>query len=57
MMVCWQGVRSEHSAEAVYSARRIVLMHSKPERYGWEDTHWWLQQVNILFEQWLRCAL
>lgn len=53
MMVCWQGVMSEHNGRTVYSARRIVLMHSEQQSYGWEETHWWLQQVNTLFEQWL----
>jgi mannose/cellobiose epimerase-like protein (N-acyl-D-glucosamine 2-epimerase family) len=53
LMVCFQGVRSDQGETTAYSARRIVLMHSQPRRYGWEDTHWWLQQINSLFEQWL----
>jgi hypothetical protein len=28
-------------------------MHSEPDAYGWEQTHWWVQQINTLFEQWL----
>jgi mannose/cellobiose epimerase-like protein (N-acyl-D-glucosamine 2-epimerase family) len=53
LMVCIQGIFSEHGNTTKYSARRVVLMHSEPGCYGWEDTHWWLQQVNTLFEQWL----
>jgi mannose/cellobiose epimerase-like protein (N-acyl-D-glucosamine 2-epimerase family) len=53
LMVCFQGVSSDQGQATDYSARRIVLMHSQPGRYGWEDTHWWLQQINTLFEQWL----
>lgn len=34
-------------------ARRVVLMHTESHRCGWETSHWWLRQVNVLFEQWL----
>ncbi len=53
LMVCIQGMCSKHAEATDYSARRVVLMHSEPGKYGWEDTHWWLQQINTLFEQWL----
>jgi len=53
LMVCIQGVSSNHNDIVIYSARRVVLMHSEPNNYGWEESHWWLQQINILFEQWL----
>ncbi len=47
------GVYSENDNTNFYSARRIVLMNSEPNRYGWEETHWWVQQINTLFENWL----
>ncbi len=53
LMICVQGIHSTHDDMTRRSAQRIVLMHSQPGRYGWEDTHWWLQQINTLFEQWL----
>lgn len=52
-MACFQGVSSEAESGPIFSARRVVLMHSEPNQYGWEETHWWLQQINTLFEQWL----
>jgi hypothetical protein len=53
VMVSIRGVSSVNGDEISYSARRVVLMHSLPDCYGWEQTHWWLQQINTLFEQWL----
>ncbi|WP_147274365.1 N-acyl-D-glucosamine 2-epimerase [Bremerella cremea] len=52
-MVCIEGVCSSQRNVAQYYARRIVLMHSVQGLFAWEDTHWWLQQINTLFEQWL----
>lgn len=52
-MVSIRGVLSENGDQSSFSARRIVLMHSQPNRFGWEETHWWLQQINTLFEQWM----
>ncbi len=53
VMVSIRGVSSEDQAAPSFSARRVVLMDSEPGFYGWERTHWWLQQINTLFEQWL----
>lgn len=47
------AIYSENDNTKFYSARRIVLMHSNPNEYGWEETHWWVQQINTLFENWL----
>jgi len=43
LISCVQGV---HSITERVDARRVVLMHSNPGRYAWEDTHWWISQVN-----------
>lgn len=53
IMVSIRGVSSQNDDKFTFSARRIVLMHSMPDNYGWEQTHWWLQQINTLFEQWM----
>lgn len=53
VMVSLRGVASRNDSRFTLSARRVVLMHSTPGCYGWEQTHWWLQQINTLFEQWM----
>jgi hypothetical protein len=53
VMVSIRGVGSRNQELFTFSARRIVLMDSQPGFYGWEQTHWWLQQINTLFEQWM----
>ena len=47
------GIITMEPESVRFDVRRIVLMHSDPTRYGFEDTHWWLQQIGTLFEQWL----
>jgi hypothetical protein len=53
VMVSIRGVSSQNEDDFSLSARAVTLMHSDPDRYGWEDTHWWLQQIGVLFEQWM----
>ncbi len=53
VMVSIRGVYSENNDKSSFSARRVVLMDFEPRAYGWERTHWWLQQIRTLFEQWL----
>ncbi|OIP53327.1 MAG: hypothetical protein AUK31_01645 [Fibrobacteres bacterium CG2_30_45_31] len=53
IMVSIRGVASRNGEVSSFSARRVVLMGSIPRSYGWEETHWWLQQINTLFEQWM----
>ncbi len=53
VMASIRGVASRNEDEFVFHARRVVLMHSDADCYGWEQTHWWLQQINTLFEQWM----
>jgi len=53
LMLSLQGVSSQNGGVFSLSARHVILMHSLPNRYGWEQTHWWLQQISTLFEQWL----
>ena len=44
---------SNGKSGARFDARKIVLMHTAPDRYGWEETHWWRRQITLLTEQWL----
>lgn len=54
LMVCIQGVCStDATGKEIFNARRLILMCSESNAYGWEETHWWIQQINALFEQWL----
>jgi len=52
-LLSWQGIVCDTEEDNLYSARRIILMGSEPSEFGWERTHWWIQQTNTLFEQWL----
>lgn len=48
-----EGVYSTGETDALFSARRVLLVHHKPSAYSWEETHWWIRHINALFEQWL----
>lgn len=52
-LVSVSGVLVQNGELQRFDARRVVLLHSEVGRYGFEDTHWWLQQINSLFEEWL----
>ena len=47
------GIFTQNDDKVSFDAKRVVLMHHESGRFGFEDTHWWLQQINTLFEQWL----
>lgn len=47
------GVYQEHEGKTRYDARTVYLMHSRPEKYEFEETHWWLTQISRLADQWL----
>lgn len=53
LMVCVQGVKSNHASAERIDAKRVVLMHSNPKSFAWEDTHWWISQVSRMCHQWL----
>lgn len=53
LLVSVFGVYSEDGDRKSCFAKRVVLMHSEADKYGWEETHWWVQQINTLFENWL----
>jgi putative intracellular protease/amidase/mannose/cellobiose epimerase-like protein (N-acyl-D-glucosamine 2-epimerase family) len=48
-----RGFVTEVEGRRRYEARRVILMHSEPGRFVFEDTHWWLTQIRKLADQWL----
>lgn len=53
IMVVIQGIYSEHEDLKRVDARYVTLMHYKPGEYQFEETHWWLNQITRLGEEWL----
>ena len=52
-LVVVQGIYMEHEEERRVDARYVTLMHSNPGEYQFEETHWWLNQITRLGEEWL----
>ncbi len=52
-LVVVQGICWEHDENKRFDARYITLMHSEPGKYLFEETHWWLNQISRLAEEWL----
>jgi hypothetical protein len=53
-MVCVQGIYSINDGHMRIDAKRVIMMHSDPNSYVWEDTHCWLnmcdQWLDVLFK-------
>lgn len=47
------GVEQEDSGIRVYEARTVTLTHAEQGQYAFEDTHWWIDQISQLADQWL----
>jgi mannose/cellobiose epimerase-like protein (N-acyl-D-glucosamine 2-epimerase family) len=52
-LVATLGVYQEHEGTSRYDARTVCLMHSRPEKCEFEETHWWVTQISRLADQWL----
>jgi mannose/cellobiose epimerase-like protein (N-acyl-D-glucosamine 2-epimerase family) len=52
-LVVIQGIYTEHEDLQRIEARYVTLMHSEPGEYLFEETHWWLNQITRLGEEWL----
>jgi mannose/cellobiose epimerase-like protein (N-acyl-D-glucosamine 2-epimerase family) len=39
------GIYHENGQQQRYEARTVYLLHSDPDRYVFEETHWWMVQV------------
>ncbi|MCY1019752.1 AGE family epimerase/isomerase [Pyxidicoccus sp. MSG2] len=48
-----QAARLEHGGRVRFDARGVTRMHSEPERFLFEDKHWWMTQTMHLANGWL----
>jgi mannose/cellobiose epimerase-like protein (N-acyl-D-glucosamine 2-epimerase family) len=48
-----QGIHYIDDNKSRFEARTVHLLHSKKERYLFEDSHWWLTQTARLADEWL----
>lgn len=52
-LIAVQGVYQEQDDRQRFDASHVHLFHSEPNRYLFEDTHWWLTQITRLADEWL----
>jgi mannose/cellobiose epimerase-like protein (N-acyl-D-glucosamine 2-epimerase family) len=52
-LVFIEGIHSAQDDRTRFDARGITLMHYKPGEYLFEETHWWLNQIARMGEEWL----
>ena len=45
------GIYQENGSGQRYEAREVHLLHSDPQRYLFEDTHWWPQQTTQMADR------
>lgn len=48
-----QGVFQENEDKRCLEARTVLLPHSRPDRYSFEETHWWISQISLMADKWL----
>lgn len=48
-----RAIRFEHAGKERYDARAVTRMHSEPQRFLFEDTHWWITQTMHMANEWL----
>jgi mannose/cellobiose epimerase-like protein (N-acyl-D-glucosamine 2-epimerase family) len=53
-LIVVDGIYQEHGDRQWFDARYVHLLHSTTGRYLFEDTHWWLDQITHLGDQWLK---
>ena len=52
-LVFIQGIQNMHDNRTRFDVRAITLMHYRPGEYLFEETHWWLNQISRMGEEWL----
>ncbi|MBF0424472.1 MAG: AGE family epimerase/isomerase [Magnetococcales bacterium] len=52
-LVIVSGIFQEHEGTRLLEARRVIIMHSDPAAYVFEESHWWLTQITLLANRWL----
>lgn len=50
-VVSVRGVYQQHEGRERYEARDVILLHSDPRRYLFEETHWWPTQVTQMADR------
>ena len=45
------GVYQHHENQERFEARNVYLLHSKPDRYMFEETHWWPTQATQMADR------
>ena len=48
-----EGIYQQREAASSFDASVIHLLNSVPERLVFEETHWWLNQIRLLADEWL----
>jgi mannose/cellobiose epimerase-like protein (N-acyl-D-glucosamine 2-epimerase family) len=48
-----RGVLQEHKGERRFDGRIVHLLHHRPDRFLFEETHWWLTQTSRVADAWL----
>lgn len=48
-----RSILLEHEGQKRFDARGVWRLHSQPQRFLFEDTHWWLTQTMYLANAWL----
>ncbi|MBI5521289.1 MAG: hypothetical protein HY910_01580 [Desulfarculus sp.] len=47
------GIEQEDGDIRVYEARSVTLAHAEKGQFAFEDTHWWIDQISQMADQWL----
>ncbi|WP_163999276.1 AGE family epimerase/isomerase [Pyxidicoccus caerfyrddinensis] len=48
-----RAIQMEHAGQRRFDVRAVCLMHSTPQRFVFEDQHWWLTQTTHMANAWL----
>lgn len=48
-----EGTYTEDEQTQIFTANKISLLSSKPNRVLFEETHWWLAQISQMANKWL----
>jgi len=52
-LIAINGIQYIFNGQERFEASNIYLLHSTHGRYLFEDTHWWLTQIQVMANEWL----
>jgi mannose/cellobiose epimerase-like protein (N-acyl-D-glucosamine 2-epimerase family) len=52
-LLCARGICYQAGNDFRFEARNVVLLQNENGEFYFEQTHWWLQQISILTDEWL----